>query len=114
MDTDAAEKFKRQVEIDGIEHASFRITKMMYQKYSPSQETALQFVLEELEAASQGNQKSKNFVNNRKSNFFRSLLIIAVIVGIIFFIATSGKFIFPQLMQIFKIGLPFITKFIGI
>ena len=64
MDTDAAEKFKRQVEIDGIEHASFRITKMMHQKYSPSQETALQFVLEELEAASQGNQKSKNFVDN--------------------------------------------------
>ena len=64
MDTDAAEKFKRQAKIDGIEHASFRITKAMYHNHSPSQETALQFVLEELEAASQGNQKSKNFVNN--------------------------------------------------
>ena len=64
MDTDAAEKFKRQVKIDGIEHASFRITKAMYHNHSPSQETALQFVLEELEASSQGNQKSKNFVNN--------------------------------------------------
>ena len=64
FDSDAAEKFKRQVEIDGIEHASFRVTQMMHQKHSPSQETALQFVLEELEAASQGNQKSKNFVNS--------------------------------------------------
>ena len=64
MDTDAAEKFKRQVKIDGIEHASFRVSQMMHHKHSPSQETALQFVLEELEAASQGNQKSKNFVNN--------------------------------------------------
>ena len=64
MNTDAAEKFKRQVKIDGIEHASFRVIQMMHQKHSPGQETAIQFVLEELEAASQGNQKSKNFVNN--------------------------------------------------
>jgi hypothetical protein len=62
--SDAAVRFKEQVKNDGIEHASFRVTQMMHQDYSLSQEIALQLVLEELEAASQGNKKSKEFVTD--------------------------------------------------
>jgi hypothetical protein len=42
-------------------------------------------------------------------------LIIVIIIGaIVFFIATSGRFILPQILQIIKIGIPFLTKFIGL
>lgn len=58
--------------------------------------------------------KNKRIGNLKKSNFYKNLFIILIIVGILFFLSTSGKFILPQLMQIIKIGLPFITKFIGI
>ena len=50
----------------------------------------------------------------KKSNFYKNFFIILIIGGLLFFLATSGKFILPQIMQILKIGLPFITKFIGI
>ena len=59
-------------------------------------------------------QRNKNIGNNKKSNTFRNLLIIVVITGILFFLATSGKFIFPQLIQIIKMALPLLTKLIGI
>ena len=36
------------------------------------------------------------------------------IVGAIFFLATSGRFLIPQILNIIKVGLPFLTKFIGI
>ena len=46
--------------------------------------------------------------------FIKIYLVILIIGGILFILATSGRFVLPQLMQIIKIGLPFITKFIGI
>jgi len=51
---------------------------------------------------------------SKKSNLYKNLFIILIIGGLLFFLATSGRFILPQIMQILKIGLPFITKFIGI
>ena len=42
------------------------------------------------------------------------IVVLSIILGIIFFLATSGKFIVPQLLNILKVGLPFLTKFIGI
>ena len=39
------------------------------------------------------------------------MFIIAVVL---IFLATSGKFILPQILQILKVALPFLTKFIGI
>ena len=36
------------------------------------------------------------------------------IAVILIFLVTSGKFILPQILQILKITLPFLTKFIGI
>ena len=48
------------------------------------------------------------------SNIYGKLIFIFIILAILFLIATSGKFILPQILQILKIGLPLITKFIGI
>tara|TARA_Y100000996_G_C22535079_1_gene648013 strand:- start:655 stop:831 length:177 start_codon:yes stop_codon:yes gene_type:complete len=56
----------------------------------------------------------KNKDNNIKSKLYRNILLIIIVIAAIFFIATSGKFILPQILQILKIGLPFITKFIGL
>ena len=58
--------------------------------------------------------RNKKYGNAKKSNFYKNLFIIIILAGILFILATSGKFILPQLMQIIKIGLPFITKLIGI
>ena len=58
--------------------------------------------------------RNKKYGFEKKSKFYKNLFIILIIVGVLFVLATSGRFILPQLMQIIKIGLPFITKFIGI
>lgn len=50
----------------------------------------------------------------RNSKLYRNLILIVIIAGILFFLATSGKFIIPQLINILKVGLPFLTKLIGI
>ena len=47
-------------------------------------------------------------------NFYRNLIFITIVCAIIFFLATSGRLILPQLLNLIKIGLPFLTKFIGI
>ena len=58
------------------------------------------------------NNRSKKTNNN--SNLYKRLIVITVILGVIFLLATSGRFILPQILQVIKIGLPFLTKFIGI
>ena len=43
------------------------------------------------------------------------ILIISILVlAFLIVIATSGRFLLPQLLQFVKIGLPFLTKFIGL
>ena len=56
------------------------------------------------------------YLLKRKSNskIYNKLIFIIIFISILFIIATSGKLIFPQILQILKIGLPFLTKFIGI
>ena len=49
-----------------------------------------------------------------KNDVFKKLILLVVIFGIIFFIATSGKVVLPQLLNILKVAIPFLTKFIGI
>ncbi len=44
---------------------------------------------------------------------YRNLILIVVVVGLLFFLATSGKFLIPQLLNLIKVGLPFLTKLIG-
>ena len=58
------------------------------------------------------NNRSKKTNNN--SNLYKILIVITLILGVIFLLATSGRFILPQILQVLKIGLPFLTKFIGI
>ena len=48
------------------------------------------------------------------SKLYRNLILIVVISGLLFFLATTGKFLIPQLLNIIKVGLPFLTKLIGI
>ena len=50
----------------------------------------------------------------RNSKLYRNLILIVIISGFLFFLATSGKFIIPQLINVLKVGLPFLTKLIGI
>ena len=55
--------------------------------------------------------KSSSFGN---AKLYRNLILIVVVAGLLFFLATSGKFLIPQLLNLIKVGLPFLTKLIGI
>ena len=55
--------------------------------------------------------KSDSF---RSSKLYRNLILIVIVAGLLFFLATSGKFLIPQLLNLIKVGLPFLTKLIGI
>ena len=50
----------------------------------------------------------------RSAKLYRNLILIVIVAGILFFLATSGKFLIPQLLNLIKVGLPFLTKLIGI
>ena len=47
-------------------------------------------------------------------NKYKTVIIAVILLGLIFLIATSGRYVFPQILQLIKMGLPFLTKFIGI
>ena len=47
-------------------------------------------------------------------NKYRTVIIAVIILGLFFLIATSGRYVFPQIFQLIKLSLPFLTKFIGI
>ena len=55
--------------------------------------------------------KSKIKINHNK---YRTIILTIIVLGLLFLIATSGRYILPQILQIIKVGLPFLTKFIGI
>ena len=48
------------------------------------------------------------------SKLYRNLILIVIVAGLLSFLATSGKFLIPQLLNLIKVGLPFLTKLIGI
>jgi len=54
---------------------------------------------------------SKNLKN--KENIYKGALFLLIVIALIFFVATTGKFIFPKILQIIKLILPIITKFIA-
>ena len=58
--------------------------------------------------------KNKNEGNIKKSTTYKKLIFIVILAGILLFLATSGRFILPQLMQVLKMVLPLMTKLIGI
>ena len=47
-------------------------------------------------------------------NKYRAIILTIIVLGLLFLIATSGRYILPQILQLVKVGLPFLTKFIGI
>ena len=47
-------------------------------------------------------------------NKYRAIILTIIVLGLLFLIATSGRYILPQILQLIKVGLPFLTKFIGI
>ena len=49
-----------------------------------------------------------------RAKLYRNLILIVIVAGLLFFLATSGKFLIPQLLNLIKVGLPFLTKLIGI
>ena len=51
---------------------------------------------------------------NISSKNYRLIIISILVLGLLILIATSGRFILPQLLQFIKIGIPLLTKFIGI
>ena len=53
-------------------------------------------------------------IKNISKKKYIIIIILIFVLGLLFLISTSGRFILPQLFQILKIGLPFLTKFIGI
>ena len=48
------------------------------------------------------------------AKLYRNLILIVIVAGLLFFLASSGKFLIPQLLNLIKVGLPFLTKLIGI
>ena len=59
-------------------------------------------------------KNSKKNINNFKTDFYKYIIIFLFAGLIIFLLATSGRYILPQLLNIIKIGLPFLTKLIGL
>ena len=57
--------------------------------------------------------RSPKIGNISKKNY-RLIIISILVLAFLIIIATSGRFLLPQLLQFVKIGLPFLTKFIGI
>ena len=53
-------------------------------------------------------------VGNISKKNYRIIIISILVLAFLIVIATSGRFLFPQLLQFVKIGLPFLTKFIGL
>ena len=51
---------------------------------------------------------------NISRNTYKVIIISIIVLGILYLIATSGRYILPQFIQLIKLGLPFLTKFIGI
>ena len=51
---------------------------------------------------------------NISQNTYKKVIIMIIIFGLLFLIATSGRYLLPQMIQLIKVGLPFLTKFIGI
>ncbi len=53
-------------------------------------------------------------IGNISKKKYRLIIISILVLAFLIVIATSGRFILPQLLQFVKMGLPFLTKIIGI
>ena len=53
-------------------------------------------------------------VGNISKKNYRLIIISILVLAFLIVISTSGRFLLPQLLQFVKLGLPFLTKFIGL
>ena len=53
-------------------------------------------------------------IKNLSSKNYKIIIFSILFLGLLILIATSGRFLLPQLLSLVKIGLPLLTKFIGI
>ena len=59
--------------------------------------------------------RSRSKINTTiTQNKYRNVIIVVIVLGLLFLVATSGRYLLPQILQLIKVGLPFLTKFIGI
>jgi len=59
--------------------------------------------------------RSRSKVNTKPiQSRYKVIIITVIILGLLFLIATSGRYILPQILQLIKLGLPFLTKLIGV
>lgn len=59
--------------------------------------------------------RSRSKVNTKFiQSKYKVMIISVIILGLLFLIATSGRYILPQILQLIKLGLPFLTKLIGV
>ena len=58
--------------------------------------------------------RSRRSKISKNIDIYKILIFVIIIGAVVFFMATSGRFILPQILQIIKIGIPFLTKFIGL
>ena len=59
--------------------------------------------------------RSRSKVNTKFiQSKYKVIIISVIILGLLFLIATSGRYILPQILQLIKLGLPFLTKLIGV
>ena len=56
--------------------------------------------------------RSKNSAITKKN--YKKIIISIIVIGLLILIATSGRYLLPQALQLIKITLPFVTKLIGI
>ena len=45
---------------------------------------------------------------------YKKVIFVIIVLGTLFFLATSGRYLLPQILQLIKVGIPLLTKFIGI
>ena len=59
--------------------------------------------------------RSRSKINTKLiQSKYKVIIITIIILGLLFLIATSGRYILPQILQLIKLGLPFLTKLIGV
>ncbi len=58
--------------------------------------------------------KSRKTSGSLSKKNYNKIIFGIIIIGFIFFLATSGKFLIPQILNVIKVAIPFLTKFIAI
>ena len=58
--------------------------------------------------------KSKINQDSSKSKKYNLVIFSIIFLSLLFILATSGKIFLPQILNLLKVSLPFLTKLIGV